>query len=446
MRACSHCTDPSSPNRVGEGDYGRMFPDLPKAKIDLDRDLALTALDGPLHARDIDGNREIAAGFAFWGQIFAHDITYDHAPLAREEASEELENHREARLNLEVLYGQGPTAQPYLYDADDPAKLLVGENDEGEPLDLPRNAQGLAILGDPRNDTYLFISQLHLALLRMHNAVVDRLRDEGTDDGDVFGTALRLMRWHYQWMVLREYVPLMVGDDLARDVCEKEPLLWTRGPIFTPLEFTAGVFRVGHAQVRSTYDVNAQVRDVPVFPDLRGQRPLPASHAVDFALLFQMPGRNAPQASGLMGAGYADALMHLPKGITGPVEDDGYKRLPYRDQLRTASLGLPCGEDVARALEQEPLTREELALPDGLCPDGVPISYYVIREAAVRADGRRLGPVGGRVLAEVLTTLIKEDPTSYISVEPDWTPILGRRDGEFGVADMIVLAGMDGAR
>ena len=83
-------------------------------------------------------------------------------------------------------------------------------------------------------------------------------------------------------------------------------------------------------------------------------------------------------------------------------------------------------------------------MPDGVCPNGVPIPYYVVREAAVRADGKRLGPVGGRIMAEVLTTLVKADPTSYLSGDGDWTPTLGSVPGEFGVADMLAIAGLAG--
>ena len=135
---------------AASGGYGRMFPDLPAARIDQGRDLALADPGGPMHATETDANPDIPAGFAFWSQIFAHDLTHDHAPLGRREDTDGLVNHRAPRLDLEVLYGQGPTAQPYLHDLDDPAKLQIGENDAGEPLDLPRGPQGLAIVGDPR--------------------------------------------------------------------------------------------------------------------------------------------------------------------------------------------------------------------------------------------------------------------------------------------------------
>jgi hypothetical protein len=62
-------------------------------------------------------------------------------------------------------------------------------------------------------------------------------------------------------------------------------------------------------------------------------------------------------------------------------------------------------------------------------------------EAAVRGGGERLGPVGGRIVAEVLTGLIDADPDSYRVVEPDWIPTLPARGERFGLADLLVPPG-----
>jgi hypothetical protein len=85
--------------------------------------------------------------------------------------------------------------QPYLYQREDGDKFVLGRNDLGEPDDLPRNAEGLASVGDPRDDPYLFISQLHLALLKLHNLLVDEVRAAGTPSTDVFAEAQQLTRW-----------------------------------------------------------------------------------------------------------------------------------------------------------------------------------------------------------------------------------------------------------
>ena len=49
---------------------------------------------------------------------------------------------------------------------------------------MPRNQEGLALIGDPRNDVHLFVNQLHVAFLRAHNLLVDRLREDGVPEAD----------------------------------------------------------------------------------------------------------------------------------------------------------------------------------------------------------------------------------------------------------------------
>ena len=43
-----------------------------------------------------------------------------------------------------------------------------------------------------------------------------------------------------------------------------------------------------------------------------------------------------------------------------------------------------------------------------------PLWYYVLKEAEVIGDGLHLGPVGGRIVAEVLIGLLQTDPGSYL--------------------------------
>jgi hypothetical protein len=161
-----------------EGRFGRLFPDLPAQDASGDALLRYGAARGPLESRsDFNArlgqdNPRIAAGWPFFGQFIAHDITHDRSPLQEAENISTLQNFRSPRLDLECIYGAGPVGQPYLYDLHDPDKLLIASSDSPTG-DLPRNAQGLALVGDARNDTHVFISQLHLAFLHFHNRVVD---------------------------------------------------------------------------------------------------------------------------------------------------------------------------------------------------------------------------------------------------------------------------------
>src|SRR5256886_14574069 len=201
------------------GKYGRMFALLPALETDEEYLLALGRAGSIMDVDSTQGGTEgnsdnprIAAGFPVFGQFIAHDITADRSLLLHHARLKELRNFRTPRLDLESLYGAGPTGNPYLYDINDADKFLIGINDNGELKDLPRNRQGRALLGDPRDDVHLIISQLHLAFLQFHNAIVDSLRDRGVPASTVFSEAQRLVRWHYQWIVVNEFLPLTVGE------------------------------------------------------------------------------------------------------------------------------------------------------------------------------------------------------------------------------------------
>ena len=115
-----------------------------------------------------------AAGWPFFGQFVAHDITADRSALQSHVDPTRLRNARSPQLNLECLYGDGPVGHPYLFQRTDPAKLLSGADGQ----DVLRNGEGTAIIGDPRNDSHVLMSQMHLAFVHAHNRFVDRVRSD----------------------------------------------------------------------------------------------------------------------------------------------------------------------------------------------------------------------------------------------------------------------------
>jgi len=75
-----------------------------------------------------------------------------------------------------------------------------------------------------------------------------------------------------------------------------------------------------------------------------------------------------------------------------------------------------------------------------------PLWYYVLKEAEIFEDGRRLGPVGGRIVAEVFIGLLRTDPEGFLTRQPDFTPSLGNRPGEFHITDFLTFAGVGDKR
>ena len=278
---------------MDDGKYGRLFPGLTPHQAD---ETALMALGRVGSAMDLDlsleyssrdhDNPRIPSGFTYIGQFIAHDITADRSLLQMHANIEELRNFRTPTLDLELVYAAGPAGSPYLFDLDDPDCFLLGLNDAGEPNDLPRNHQGRALIGDPRNDVHLIVSQLHVAFLKFHNAVVAHLRQAGFPAESVFDEARRLTRWHYQWIVINGFLPLTVGDELMRDLLANGPRFYTlqQRPNL-PVEFADAAYRFGHSQIRPTQRINDRVEG-SVFPDFAGIRPVPAERVVDWRYLL----------------------------------------------------------------------------------------------------------------------------------------------------------------
>ena len=437
----------------------RMFPELETLDVDesFRRRIGLAGgiCDGSDHADAEPDTAREAAGWPFFGQFVMHDLVTQLMRLMEMRTLGRCISHR---LNLESLYGSGPVGSPYFYDADQPAKLLVGDND------LPRNAKGTAIIGVPQNDSNRVVSQLHLLFLRFHNAVVDWLSARTpspthghTEPVDMVGSELAAaqqhVRWHYHWIILHDFLPRVIGRSLAEELLERGPRYFDRAKSaqFIPVEFLAGVARYGHGQIRNSYRINSTTT-APLFPDLAGNCPLDPAHIVDWSYLFDLDGRPPAQRARPFDGRLPRSLYQLPAVTLGPEadgrrpgaphrsEDDWRRALAYRDLLAGHFRGLPSGEAVARHLGVEPLTREETGLAGSGWEGETPLWYYVLREAAARGNGDELGPVGGRILGEVLVAVIDHEPTSFRVADRAWRPVLPSRiPGEFTLADLITF-------
>lgn len=436
------------------GRFGRLFRTLPPF---LPTDAALNRLAASMTGSPADDadpagdNPDIPAGYTYLGQLIDHDITFDSASvLERANDPEALENARTPRYDLDSLYGGGQKQSPWLYDEEDPVKLLIGKNTATihEPEDLPRNQQGRALMPDPREDVHVIISQLHLALIRFHNAIVDHLRDRFFPDFELAAEARRLTSWHYQWIVLHDFLPRLVGQDLIDEILV--PLRrskgwalnlrfysWRRAP-WIPLEFSAAAYRWGHSAVRPSYKLNGPLEPIPMFSPamtpnplqhLGGFRPLPKRWKVDWSLFFPIGG-SAPQLGRRIDTTFSSPLKALPVTIDKP-----RRSLVLLNFLRGRALQLPSGQAVARAMGT--------SVPDadlGIEGD-VPLYFYFLREAQVLADGRRLGPTGGRIIAEVMLGLLNGDPSSFLRKAPGWAPELpSSAPGTFTMPDLLEFA------
>lgn len=438
--ARDHCLAPERVDAPVEGGrYSRLFPDLPALDIDEGRLHALGRAGGPCDVgADLtdDPDSAVAAVWPFFGQFVAHDITADRSPLTHRSNPELIRNFRAPRVDLESIYGSGPVGSPYLYVKDDPAKLLLGPGGH----DVPRNHEGLALLGDPRNDVHLFMNQMQVAFIGLHNRLVNGLRDDGEPEAEVFDEARRRTTWHYQWIVLRDFLPGLIGAEMTAELLSGGSQVYApAGAPYIPFEFADAAYRYGHSQVRQQYQVNENLGPCPVFPDLIGFGAVDPARAVDWTMHVDVPGGARAQRAKKIDGRLPASLIALPTQISGEKQGSDYASLANRDLQRGQAIGLPSGEAVARELGVEPITPAEIGLGAGGWPDETPLWYYVLKEAEATRDGDGLGPVGGRIVGEVLVGIVDADPASFRSIAPDWTPTVPGHDaGRFGLADVLI--------
>jgi heme peroxidase len=446
-----HCLAPSRAAALGHGTgrtptstdaYRRMFPELPPLPSNeaflQELGTSCGAVVAGLGANGTD-DASGAAGWTILGQFIAHDVTADRSALVDRADVGALRNVRRQKLNLEGLYGSGPVGEPYLYDVNDSAKLIIGLNDAGQAEDLQRNAQGIAIIADPRNDSHLLMAQMQVLFSKFHNRTVDWLREKGTAEQNTLTEAQRLVVWHYQWIIVREFLPEVIGEGLTDTLLAGRSRYYRpAADPFIPLEFADAAYRYGHGQLRESYRIKPGEPPVPLFPNLIGFRPIPASRVVNWAEFFDLPGRPPAQRAKKIDGRLCSAIMHLPQSLTGAVEVEAFHSLAARDLQRGHAVGLPSGEAIARHIGATPLTPEQTALGSMGWNQETPLWYYVLKESEIQCSGDRLGEVGGRIVGEVLVGLLDHDPGSFRTSRPDWRPELPSRvAGEFTMADLL---------
>lgn len=471
------------------GRFGRMFGKLPPFSSDTPEvRAALLEIGKPkgiMDARDkltagpvtlitdpalSNANRNSTthvAGDTFLGQFIDHDITFDPtSSLDRQVDPEQVSNFRTPSLGLDNVYGSGPNASPFLYDQSTGGITLLVENC-GTPgkADVPRNAQNVAIIGDPRNDENLIVSQLQTAMLSFHNAVVDYVRTvlHIANPGDAFVEAQRIVRWHYQWIVVQHFLRKTCGDAIVDDVLANGRRFydWHNEP-FIPVEFSVAAYRFGHSQIRPSYRANfTGDAGAPFFGMIFTKNSTPAGDPddlsggcraprrfVDWPTFFDF-GDGDVRPNKKIDTTLSSALFALPGSVVAhPNAASNPASLASRNLLRHLTFSLPSGQRVARAMGAPELARQDLAdLAEFGLDDRTPLWFYILREADAVADGERLGPVGGRIVAEVMIGLLQGDRTSYLAQDPDWQPFLptidpASRNDDFDMVDLLRFAGV----
>jgi len=437
--------------------------------------------DAPSDGKD-DEESGIPALYTYLGQFIDHDITFDPASsLQKQNDPDALVDFRTPALDLDNVYGRGPSDQPYLYDGND-AFLLGDPIAGGNPgaTDLPRNAATprRALIGDPRNDENTIVSQLQGLFLRFHNRM---LADHA---GMAFSDVQRLVRFHYQYVVLNDFLPRIVHSSVVSDLktgSRYDPtklrfFRWRNNP-FIPVEFSVAAYRLGHSMVRPGYRLNDAVLQ-PIFPvqpefpeGLTGFRAMNPAWGIDWGRFIDIDSRAydgdaAVQRKRLQLAYRLDTSLVNPLANLPPSVASHPSSLAERNLLRGWRLGLPSGQDVARVMCLKALADQDILIGQGVdepeeplkairdvspvFAHNCPLWTYILAEAMhfrepvkipvaedITITTPRLGPVGGRIVAEVLIGLIAGDRNSLLSLDPTWHPETGP---SFALKDFVAYA------
>jgi hypothetical protein len=477
-------------------------------------------------------NSNIPAMFTYIGQFIDHDITAASdsdgslsqiegpiTPLPQANVEAGLFNLRDGSLRLDSLYGdtagQGPFAKklqrlmrhPVFKDkmrlafpaptagpplpGDNAADLLrlgflVQRSDvtqaelDALPPDLKANFLNpdgtpnaeRAIIGDSRNDENLLVAQLHMTFLRFHNMLADAVKS--------FDKAKRLVRFHYQWLVVNEYLPTVCDPAVVSDVVARAAPLYAafaaahgsavQAKLPLPLEFSVAAYRFGHSMIRGAYDHNRFFGEgAGILPDapfdllfaftgngkMNGAGgKLPHNWVIEWERFSAIDPTRPHRSARRIDTQLAPPLANMVNEAAGV-----FKHLARRNLRRGYLLSIPTAQACIQALAAShyptlsPLTPAELtsgttgaALDAAGLASQTPLWFYVLKEAEVRGQGQHLGPLGSILVADTLIGLIAQDPKSYWhagSGGARWSPAdSGLAQPVESFADLLRFAGM----
>jgi hypothetical protein len=314
-----------------------------------------------------------------------------------------------------------------------------------------------------------------------------------------FGAIQQIVRFHYQWIILHDFLPRIVDarvlDELKSadgkfDRTKLKFFHWKNEP-FMPVEFSVAAYRLGHSMIRPGYRLNDDDTTLlPIFSvppddpkkDLTGFQKMAPNRGIDWARFIDVeirsygpavvpdgtppvfpPSKKRLQFAYRIDTSVVNPLSNLPSAVAS----DPPPSLPQRNLIRSFELGLPSGQEVARAMGVKVMEDDEITLgkfvdkpqrgsdPDirgtiasereltvfrGKCPlwtyilaEGLKYQTKTVIPVSENQDPAQprfeistpqLGPVGGRIVAEVFLGLMFGDNDSMLQLDPNWTPTI----------------------
>mgnify|MGYP006287614965 FL=1 len=304
---------------------------------------------------------------------------------------------------------------------------------------------------------------------------------------DYLHEARKKLTWHYHYLILHDFLPRIIDMDTLRAIIpDFSPLVIHRktkpnlrvysfdNEPFLPVEFSTAFFRFGHSLVQDGYQFHeCDASRAVLFPIKKINQPL--QKAMDWSLFFpdskeQGTGKNPARKISV----YLSPSMIQELGIQsnqdGPLSSTN---IFYRNLERGRRENLPSGQDIAQWMVRKGIIRPDnleknhpgkeqltnelidyfkdedeesptLSSKDirAFC-ENPPLWFYTLMEAHLCGKGEKLGPVAGRIVAEVFIGIIAAHPDSLFSFSEPWVPEkLTRTEEPYTMSDFLREAGV----
>jgi hypothetical protein len=399
------------------------------------------------------------AGFTFLGQFIDHDITLMSMPPALGQPQDLISvvNLRTPRLDLDTVFGKGPadldSAKFY-----DPATAELRLSDNGRDIVRFGPTQSEKLIPDTRNDQTVILVQLHVLFMKLYNHLLGTVPGDPADIGRYTQARQRTV-WHFQNIVLNDYLPRIVGRDavdaaLTRGASRYAAMVENfPSKLVMPVEFSFAAFRFGHSQLRDVYRLNANTIRVlfnqpGVADDLNGNQPILEPLFIDWDLFFEVSeiGGGPAHPNRILSRKFDTFLSPSLLRLRPPAIPNLPVSLAERNLRRGRAFLLPSGQSVAQRIDIPAITdlgfaADVIATQNAVTLDNpnvvdirerTPLWYYVLREAEL-AGGNQLTGVGAWIVAETFVGLLLNDERSILNNA--FTP-------EAGLETMAGVAGM----
>jgi hypothetical protein len=407
-------------------------------------------------------NPGISSGYTYFAQFVAHDCVQSTTPTSALRIDGRPDrNYRSKTLELDTIYGAGfdgcrHSQREHSGNNQNASKFTLGRMQDTRTVearcparDLPRVSSGRAsLVVDDRNDNNAVISQMAVLFMMLHNMIVDALEDKILHSPKQLGKEASLYviaRWIcidvYQRLIAKDLMKKLLHPAIyAKYSSDSVQFVDRNQGTFVPIEFPLAL-RFGHSMVRPNYRFNdvygrrEELIDV-LLTTSRGRPwrlPLDESWAISWSRFFPISD-SQPNLSRRIGPSFsADLISDV---VFGEIDGTNCPGIAYRDllqcvfspvwsisalidqvrQLAPELAGLSRLFDDASYRESAigrwlDLDRGATGLSSAAIEDfskDIPLTMYVLFEAAHESDGRHLGVLGSLLISEVIFKAFQE--------------------------------------